>query len=71
MKLVLKSKRRGKFILKLFMLLFALYVVFLIISQNISIQRKKNKIISLNEQLSLQNSENENLSKELEPEEVI
>ncbi len=71
MKLVLKSKRRGKFILKFFILSFILYVIFLIVNQNINIQRKKNKIVSLNEKLSLQNIENEELSKELESEGFI
>ncbi len=71
MKLVLKSKKRGKFILKLFILSFILYVIFLIVNQNINIQRKKNKIVSLNEKLSLQNIENEELSKELESEGFI
>ena len=71
MKLVLKSKKRGKFILKFFILSFILYVIFLIINQNINIQKKKNKIVSLNEKLSLQNIENEELSKELESEGFI
>ena len=71
MKLVLKSRRRGKFVLKLFILFFILYIIFIIVNQNISIQREKNKMVSLNEQLSLQNIENEELSKELEIEGVI
>ena len=71
MKLVLKSRKRGKLILKLFILSFILYVIFLIVNQNINIQKKKNKIVALNEKLSLQNIENEELSKELESEGVI
>ena len=68
MRLIVKKKKRGKLILKLVLLSFVLYVIALLVSQQMMVQDKKNKLDALNQKLTIQKMKNEEIKKSLDSE---
>ena len=65
MRLITKRRKKGKLILKVVLLAFVIYVISLLVSQQVLIQNKKNKLQQLTEQKVLQKIKNENLENAL------
>ena len=68
MRIVVKKKRRSKLVLKLALLSFVLYVIALLVSQQMMVQDKKNKLDALNQKLTIQKMKNEEIKKSLDSE---
>ncbi len=68
MRIVSKKKKRGKLVLKLVLLSFVLYVIALMVSQQMMVQDKKNKLDALNQKLTIQKMKNEEIKKSLDSE---
>lgn len=65
MKLITKRKKKGKLILKLVLLGVVIYVISLLVSQQVLVQNKKNKLQQLHEQNVLQKIKNKELENSL------
>ena len=65
MRLITKKKKKGKLILKLVLLAFIIYVISLLVSQQMLVQNKKNKLQQINEQKILQKIKNKDLENAL------
>ena len=68
MRIVSKKKKRSKLVLKLALLSFVFYVIALMISQQMMVQDKKNKLDDLNQKLTIQKMKNEEIKKSLDSE---
>ena len=66
MKLITKRKKKGKLILKLVLLALVIYVISLLVSQQMLVQNKRNKLQEINEQKALQKLKNKDLENALE-----
>ncbi len=59
------AKKRRKFILKLVLLSFIAYVIFLFINQQVKIKNKKDELARVNKQILVEKSKNEEIRDKL------